>query len=53
MRKESGGKGKECAGKSVPFLYIDIVYNSIIEIGEIKVGKGMFIIYRYIERFFL
>ena len=43
MRKESGGKGKECAGKSVS-LY------SIIEIGERKVekwrGKGMFIIYR-------
>ena len=47
MRKESGGaKGKERAGKSV-FLYIDIVYNSIIEIRKRKRrDKGMFIIYR-------
>ena len=46
--------GKVRCGKSVPLLYIDIVYNSIIEIRKEKGrDKGMFIIYRYIEHYIL
>ena len=45
-----GKCGKECSS----FLYIDIVYNSIIDIRKRKrAGKDMFIIYRYIERLLL
>ena len=48
MQKESGGKGKV---RERVLHYIDIVYNSIIEIRERKGrDKDMFIIYRYIER---
>ena len=56
MKRVSGEKGKECAGKSVPLF----VYRySIIERGKkgrckdsvgVPTLEHMFIIYRYIER---
>ena len=54
QRKGKKVAGKVSAGKSVP---LSVYRYSIIEIRERKsgkrAGKGMFIIYRYIERFFL
>ena len=52
-KQRCGAKGK-CGKECSSFQYIDIVYNSIIEIRKRKRwGKGMFIIYRYIEQSFL